>query len=118
MTVEDIQNICNKLPHVTEDIKWENNLCFLVGGKIFLMVGLDHVPSNASFKVDEEEFQALTDRDGFVQAPYMAKNKWVLIEDINKMKPKEWEYYIKKSYEIIKSKLSMKKLKEMEENRI
>ena len=73
------------------------------------MVGLDHLPTRASFKVKDEEFAELMERDGFVQAPYMAKNKWVLIDDISLMKPKEWEYYIKQSYEIIKSKLPKKK---------
>ncbi len=113
MTVEDIQNLCKRLPSVTEDLKWESNLCFCIAAKIFLMIGLDHFPVRVSFKVREEEFEELMERDGFIQAPYMAKNKWVLIQDVNKLKPKEWEHYINQSYEIIKSKIPRKKLKEM-----
>ncbi len=113
MTIEDIQDLCKRFPGTTEDLKWESNLCFCIAGKIFLMAGLDHVPTRVSFKVSEEEFEELIERDGFIQAPHMAKNKWVLIQDINKLKPKEWEHYIKQSYEIIKYKISRKKLKEM-----
>jgi hypothetical protein len=36
MNSEDLQGICEKLKGVTEDIKWEDHLCFNVGKKMFL----------------------------------------------------------------------------------
>lgn len=33
MDIETIQNICRGLGSVTEDIKWDNDLVFSVGGK-------------------------------------------------------------------------------------
>jgi predicted DNA-binding protein (MmcQ/YjbR family) len=51
MNVEDIQLICKALPSVTEDIKWEHDLVFSIGGKMFCVVGLEQSPTTASFKV-------------------------------------------------------------------
>lgn len=48
MTIEELQDICRELPSVTEDIKWENDLCFCVGSKMFLVVGLNQAPATAS----------------------------------------------------------------------
>jgi predicted DNA-binding protein (MmcQ/YjbR family) len=113
MTIEDIQQMCKSHPAVTQDIKWGHDLCFLIGGKMFLVVGLDEVPVTASFKVTDEEFEELTGREGFKPAPYMAKHKWVYVDDINKVNKKDWTFFIKQSYGLIKSKLPKKKLKEL-----
>ena len=43
MTIEEIQKICKSLHSVTEDIKWEHDLCFCIGGKMFVVVGLDQL---------------------------------------------------------------------------
>ena len=108
MNIELLRGICKKLPGVTEDIKWENHLCFCVGGKIFIIIGIDEVPVTASFKVSEEDFDELTAKEGFSQAPYLAKRQWVFIDDVNRLSKKEWEQRIKIAYEIIKSKLPKK----------
>ena len=108
MNIEELQNLCMGLNGVTEDIKWENNLCFSVGKKIFMIVSLDTVPVSASFKVGDEEFDDVVIRDGFSPAPYLARSKWVRIEDISFMSRAEWEYYAKQSYQLIGSKLPVK----------
>ena len=108
MNIEDIQIICKEMPGTLEDIKWGNNLVFSLGGKMFCVVGLNQSPVSASFKVTDEEFEEMCNRPGFKPAPYVAKHKWVLIEDITKMKKKEWKYYLQQSYDLIKAKLSLK----------
>ena len=50
MTIDVIQAICAKLPAVTQDIKWENHVCFNVGGKMFMITSPDEVPVSASIK--------------------------------------------------------------------
>lgn len=110
MTIEDIQVICRELPGVTEDIKWEHDLVFAVGSKMFCVVGLDQNPVSASFKVTDEAFDEMSSRPYFKPAPYVAKYKWVLSEDITKMKKADWKKYIQQSYELVKDKLP-KKLK-------
>jgi predicted DNA-binding protein (MmcQ/YjbR family) len=113
MTVEDIQSICEKLKGVTSDIKWEHDLVFSIGDKMFCVVGLDQTPTTASFKVTDEEFEEMSNRPGFKPAPYVAKYKWVWIEDINKMKKSDWKKYIEQSYGLVKDKLPMKKRKQL-----
>ncbi len=113
MTIEDLQNICSKLPGFSTDIKWEKELCFLVSDKIFLITGLDQNPIAASFKVPDEDFDEISSRDGFEPAPYLARNKWVRVNDIRLVSKKEWEVFIEKSYKIISTKLTKKKQKEL-----
>ena len=112
MTLEEVQKYCKQLKGVTEDIKWEDHLCFCVGQKMFLITAPDDTPVSASFKASDEDFEELTARPGFKPAPYMARNKWIFIEDIQLMTPAEWKHYIDKSYELIKGKLPKKILKE------
>jgi predicted DNA-binding protein (MmcQ/YjbR family) len=113
MTIEEIQKACKKLPYVTEDIKWETHLCFSVGSKVFIITNPDSSPVTASFKVDDEDFEILPEREGFKPAPYMARHKWIYIDDINKASKKEWEVILKKAYELVAAKLPAKTKKQL-----
>jgi predicted DNA-binding protein (MmcQ/YjbR family) len=107
MDIEFLRKICSSLPAVTEDIKWEHDLVFSVGAKMFCVTSVDE-PFGCSFKVKDDEFQELSSRDGFIPAPYMARAKWVQVTDASKLNKKEWEHYIKQSYELVKAKLTKK----------
>ena len=80
---------------------------------MFCVVGLDQSPTTASFKVKEEEFEEICSLDGFMPAPYVAKYKWVLIDDVRKMNKKEWIHYINQSYELVRDKLPVKIKKQL-----
>jgi predicted DNA-binding protein (MmcQ/YjbR family) len=105
---ETIQDICQQFPGVTEDIKWENHLCFCVAEKMFLVLGLDETPPTASFKVGDDEFDEISSREGFKPAPYMARNKWVFTDNISRMNRQEWQQRARNAYELVKSKLPKK----------
>ncbi len=111
MDIEMLRAICKELPAVTEDVKWGNDLCFCIAGKMFCVAGLN-TPLTISFKVKDEEFDELTATPGIVPAPYVARYKWILIEDVNRLTKKEWKHYVKQSYELVRAKLSKKLLKE------
>lgn len=113
MTTEDIQTICKKMVAVTEDIKWGHDLVFSIGAKMFCVVGIDNIPVTASFKVTEEEFEEMCTKDGFKPAPYVAKYKWVWIDDINKMNKKDWGKYLLQSYQLVTEKLTPKIKKQL-----
>jgi predicted DNA-binding protein (MmcQ/YjbR family) len=113
MNIEDIQAICKKLKGVTEDIKWENHLCFNIGGKMFLITAPDAFPVSASIKVSDEDFTDLPARKGFSPAPYLARYKWIFIEDISLWSAKQWTHYITNAYQIVGSKLPAKLRKEI-----
>ena len=80
MDIEFIRKICLSLPATTEDVKWEYNLVFSVAAKMFCMVALDP-PFKCSFKVSDEAFDELIRQPGFSPAPYMARAKWIMIND-------------------------------------
>jgi predicted DNA-binding protein (MmcQ/YjbR family) len=113
MTIAEIQMICQKLSGMTEDIKWEDHLCFNVGGKMFLVTAPDQVPVSASIKVSDEEFETLPQREGIIPAPYMARHKWVKLDDINRFSKKQWEFYIDEAYKLVGSTLSVKTQKQL-----
>jgi len=54
MDLEAVRNFCLTLPGVTEDIKWENNLCFSVGGKMVPVTNIEGDPVSGSFKTTEK----------------------------------------------------------------
>ncbi len=115
MDIETIRLICKKLPFVTEGIKWGNDLCFMVGKKMFCVVVLD-TPLKVSLKVKGEEFSELSGRPSIIPAPYVAHHKWILVEDVTIFTGKVWEHYINQSYQLVKSKLPKKVLTRLNEN--
>ena len=107
MDIEFLRSVCLSLPGTTEGVKWGNDLCFMVAEKMFCVTGLEG-PFAVSFKVTDEEFEELCQRDGFEPAPYMARNKWVTVRNAGKLSKKEWKDLIEQSYQLIKSKLPKK----------
>lgn len=105
MKLDMIREIASGLPHVKEDIKWGNDLRFCVAEKMFCVTGLEDDPVKVAVKVTDEEFDELIDRTGIIPAPYLARNKWVLIDSTSKISKKELTYLIQQSYAIIKAKL-------------
>ena len=80
---------------------------FFIGDKIFCAAQLT-TPLLISFKVKDEEFDELSSSIGVLPAPYAARYKWILVTDLNKFSKKEWEYYTRQSYDLVKSKLPKK----------
>jgi predicted DNA-binding protein (MmcQ/YjbR family) len=107
MELEACRKFCKSLPGATEDIKWGNDLCFSVGGKMFFVISLE-APHTFSFKVDDEDFDELSTQEGFIPAPYLARAKWVYAETPSRVKQKDGEKFILGSYELIKAKLTKK----------
>ncbi|TSJ47927.1 MmcQ/YjbR family DNA-binding protein [Fluviicola chungangensis] len=116
MDIETMRSICRSFRGVTEDVKWGHDLVFSVGLKMFCVVELDETPVSASFKVKDEEFEEMTNRQGFKPAPYVARYKWVLIDDITRMSRSDWEFYLQQSYKLVKEKLPLKIRKELDNN--
>jgi predicted DNA-binding protein (MmcQ/YjbR family) len=113
MDLENLRMYCLSLKGVTEDVKWEHDLCFLIGEKMFCVTGFEP-GSKVTFKVKDDEFDELCSRTGFMPAPYLARAKWVAVTDKDALSAKEWKYYIKQSYELIASGLTKKKRTELE----
>ena len=112
MNLETLRAFCLTLPGTTEDVKWEDHLCFSVGGKMYYVTSFNHPTS--SLKVPDADFDVISSMEGIIPAPYMARNKWVQIASLDRFGQKEWEHYIRQSYELVKSKLPKKLQMELE----
>jgi predicted DNA-binding protein (MmcQ/YjbR family) len=107
MTLESIRKFCKRLPHVTEDIKWGHDLCFLIGGRMFAVASLDKTEGHCvSFKCTPEEFTELVEVSGIIPAPYMARNHWVTMERFDALRDNEIEDFVARSYAMVKAKLT------------
>ena len=104
-SVVKVKALCLSLPGATHDVKWGKDHCYSVGGKMFAVIGPD---GSMSFKVDDDRFLELTDRAGMIPAPYMAKHKWVLVQDLKKADEAEVRDLVTRSHELIFTKLSKK----------
>jgi predicted DNA-binding protein (MmcQ/YjbR family) len=113
MTIDQLRALCMQRKGVTEDIKWEEHLCFSVAAKMFLIISIDDIPVNATFKVPEEDFDEMLSQEMFSKAPHLGRYHWVLVNDINKLSRKEWEHYIHQSYDLVAAKLPAKKRQEL-----
>jgi predicted DNA-binding protein (MmcQ/YjbR family) len=114
MSLEKIREYCLSLPHATEEVLWQKDLVFKIGGKMFAVIGLDAGPaSQFSFKCTPEEFAELTELDGIIPAPYAARYHWVAVQKPGALKQAEIKRLIKDSYEMVKAKLPKKTLAQL-----
>ncbi len=112
MNIEDLRTLCHSLKGTTEDVKWGNDLCFLIGEKMYCVTGLEG-PFTASLKVRPQEFESLTERNWIIPAPYLARYHWVFAENGEALSPEEWQLYVKQSYNLVLKKLSKKAREEI-----
>ena len=109
MTIETIRTICRSLPGVTEDVKWGNDLCFCVSGKMFAAMDLNP-PHSIGFKCTPDDFGTLTDRPGIRPAPYLARAMWVQEETLGEaLDRQEMERLLRSAYELVVAKLPKSK---------
>lgn len=108
MDIEKLRDFCLSLPGTSEGIKYGDQLCFMVAGKVFCSSPINNL-DKASFKVREAEFEEMCDRPGIRAAPYGgAKFHWVQVTDFDGLDTQEWEHYLKQAYELAKAKLPKK----------
>jgi len=104
MNSESIRKYCLSFPQATENLQWEDDLCFKIGGKIFAMLGLDSVPQRMCFKCTAEKFAELCELDGIRPAPYVGRYKWVMLDRLDAVGDEELKELIQQSYELVAAK--------------
>ncbi|MEO6724467.1 MAG: MmcQ/YjbR family DNA-binding protein [Blastocatellia bacterium] len=116
MSFDSIREYCLSLPHVTEDVQWENDLLFRIGNKMFTVLTLDAAASyRMTFKCTPEEFAELIEREDIDPAPYVARYHWVALKRFDALPQGEMKRLIKDSYEMVKGKLPKKVLAELKQ---
>jgi predicted DNA-binding protein (MmcQ/YjbR family) len=106
MNVDEIRKFCLSFPDATEKLQWDDALCFKVSGKMFAVLGLDHV--RFTFKCTPETFAELIEREGIDPSPYLGRHKWVILRKLDALPWNEMKDLIRQSYEMVTAKVSRK----------
>jgi predicted DNA-binding protein (MmcQ/YjbR family) len=109
--IDWVRACCLALPHATEDVQWEHDLLFRIAGKMFCVANLEPgvSPTKIAFKCTPEKFAELVEMEGVIPAPYMARNHWVAMIEMDALRPPEIKELIKASYQMILEKLPKNK---------
>ena len=114
MDIESVRAHCLSLPHVTEDIQWQNDLLMRIGGKMFAVLALDPASDHClSFKCTPEKFAELIERPGIRPAPYVARYHWVALESFDALAARELKALLNTAYHLIRDKLPVKTKKQL-----
>ena len=101
MDVDSVRRFCKALPHATETVQWGNDLVFKIGGKMFAVTVLEPAKVWLSFKTTPEQFSELTERQGIIPAPYLARAHWVSLEHEEAMGAAELKRLLRQSYDLV-----------------
>ena len=112
-----LEDLCRSLPGTSEEILWDNDLVFKVGGKMFFVANASDDPAGRfSFKVDDGRFLELTDLPGVHPAPYLARARWVQIDPLScKLSCDELAELVENSYKLIFARLTKKLQRSLQE---
>ncbi|MEL7528945.1 MAG: MmcQ/YjbR family DNA-binding protein [Pseudomonadota bacterium] len=115
MTRDEFDAFCKSLPATTHVIQWGNASVWKVGGKIFAICSRwgdgDH--QRIGFKCSDMSYSLLTQQDGMIPAPYLARAKWVQMETEGALSEEDLKAYIVAAHKIIAAKLTKKARKEL-----
>jgi len=104
MDATAIREYCLAFPHTTENLQWDDELCFKVGGKIFVMLGLDSLPQRMSFKCTPERFAELCELEDVRPAPYVGRYQWVMLGRLDALPDHELQDLMRQSYQMVRAK--------------
>ena len=106
--IDWVRELCLSFPHATEQVTWGADLTFRVSGKIFAVAVLEPAKVWLSFKCSAENFAELTERDGIIPAPYLARAQWVALERKEALQKEELTALLRESYNLVFGKLPKK----------
>jgi predicted DNA-binding protein (MmcQ/YjbR family) len=108
--IDWVRAFCLSLPHATEDVQWEHDLLFRIVGKMFCVANMEPQlsPTKIAFKCTPEKFAELVEIEGIIPAPYMARNHWVAIIEMDSLRQPELKELIRASYQLVLEKLPKK----------
>jgi len=106
VTKDELHAAAMALPGATMNVQWGDDHIYKVGGKMF--AGTDGGYSNISYKATDIAFEALTGTGRARAAPYMARAKWVMFDDLAALDADEVRGWLATSHELVAGKLTKK----------
>lgn len=114
MTLAGLRAFALGLPQATVIQQWGEVLVFKVGGKMFLLIPFEgSLSESMSFKPEEDRFEELAGTDGLRPAPYLARARWVQVEDMDAFSAATLQGWIRMSHRTVVAGLSKKKRAEL-----
>ena len=110
MTPEAIDGFCLSLPAATMNVQWGVDQVYKVGGKMFAVLGPG---GTLSFKAGDVAFEMLTEIGVGRPAPYMARARWVFLDDPSALDEPDLRHYLKTAHELTAAKLTRKQRAEL-----
>jgi len=109
MNLDSLRKYCATLPGATRDIKWGADEVYSLGAKMFAVFWIEHGKARtASFKCDPERFLELTDQEGIVPAPYLARAHWVQVRETKALPDAAARELVQRSHALVMQKLTRK----------
>jgi predicted DNA-binding protein (MmcQ/YjbR family) len=105
MDIEWVRQHCLSFPHTTENVQWQDDLVFKIGGRMYAVVALGPGDHWLSFKCTPEEFAELADRPGIIPAPYLARAHWVSLTGATALPVAEIKRLLRQAYALVLAKL-------------
>ncbi len=105
MTPEAFDAFCLSLPGTSMNIAWEVDRLYKVGGKMFAVLGPDGV---VSFKANDVAFEMLVETGAARPAPYLARAKWVHVDDPEALPDADLKRYLADAHALIAARLTRK----------
>jgi predicted DNA-binding protein (MmcQ/YjbR family) len=111
VTKDELHAAAMALPGATLDIKWGDDHCYCVGGKMFCAT--DGAYTGLSFKATEIAFEALTETGRARPAKYLARAKWLSLDDLAKEDPAEVADWVRTAHGLVAVGLTRKQRAEL-----
>jgi predicted DNA-binding protein (MmcQ/YjbR family) len=111
MTREELHTAAMALPGAALDVKWGDDHCYCVGGKMFCAT--DGAYSSLSFKATDIAFEALTESGRAKPSKYLARAKWVILEDLAAADAAEVSDWVRTAYGLVVGKLPKARRREL-----
>ncbi|MEP0521704.1 MAG: MmcQ/YjbR family DNA-binding protein [Hyphomicrobiales bacterium] len=121
MTLDEYNAFCGSLIGTTSVVQWGGSHVWKVGGKMFAISDLGSGSAKAAsdspialaIKCGDMSYRMLTELNGIIPAPYLARAKWVRVEADAEFSDDDRKAYIAEAHRIIGEKLSKKMQKEL-----
>ncbi len=113
MKTAAVRRLVSAWPGVAEEVKWTKILVFSVAGKMFCAMHDGADARDLAFKVETARFLEFTDCPGIVPAPFLARWHWISLTDAQALPDAEIKALIRRSYELVRGKLSRKLQREL-----
>jgi predicted DNA-binding protein (MmcQ/YjbR family) len=105
-----LDKFCRSLPGATMSMQWGDHQVYKVGGKMFAVL-TDR--GTASFKANDVAFEMLVETGQARPSPYMARARWLYVDDLKQFPPAELRQYIAASHALVAKNLSKKAQREL-----